>query len=137
MLTKNVGLTSSLVDQFLEAQRYDDNYGWLSPTGEFSPSEFGDHEQWAADYIDEHDLEDEYFDWYEKRYTDGKRFGLGIKGDFLVYEKGFVLLHNPANGLAQITASDIKPLTKKQKEFLFDYYTERNKHEEAAKYLSE
>lgn len=48
---------------------------------------------------------------------------------------GWALLHNPGMGTAFVTSSDSKPLTKKQKDFLFDYYTKRNKPRKAEEYL--
>lgn len=128
---------SKLLDDFLETQRHEDNYGWLSPSGEFSPAEFGDHEKWAQEYIEDHNLDEEYTQWYSKKYTEKQKFGLGLMGDFLVYVKGFVLLHNPAQGLAQVTSNEVKPLTKKQREFLFDYYVERNQENIANQFIIE
>jgi len=119
-----------LLDNFLKAQRYNDNYGWLSPQGEFYPSDFGDHQDWADDYVNKNRLKYEYMDYNEKL-----PFGCGSKGDFLVYAKGFVLLHNPTQGLAMVTSSSIKPLTKRQKDFLYGYYIDRDQQEEAEKYL--
>lgn len=58
----------------------------------------------------------------------------GNAGDKLV-EMGWALLHNPGMGTAFVTSSDAKPLTKKQKDFLFDYYTKRNKPRKAEEYL--
>jgi hypothetical protein len=55
--------------------------------------------------------------------------------DYLIEALGFVLLHNPTQGLARVEISKTKNLTKKQKEFLFDYYTKRNEHEKAKEWL--
>ena len=50
---------------------------------------------------------------------------------------GRVLLDNPGLGLARPTSSDTRPMTKAQREFLFDYYTERNRPDLAKKYLED
>ena len=56
-------------------------------------------------------------------------------GDFLTEDKGWVLLHNPGKGIAKVTKSDTKPLTKAQREFLFGYYIDRGLNQMAAEYL--
>ena len=51
-------------------------------------------------------------------------------GDVLTKE-GWVLLHNPSQGIAMATRNPCKDYTKAQKEFLFEYYMERNCEKEA------
>ena len=51
-------------------------------------------------------------------------------GDWLV-ERGWVLLHNPSQGIAFPTRNPAKRYTKAQKEFLYDYYMERKCQKEA------
>jgi hypothetical protein len=51
-------------------------------------------------------------------------------GDVLTKE-GWVLLNNPSQGIAIATKDSSKDYTKAQKEFLFDYYIERNCEKEA------
>ena len=51
-------------------------------------------------------------------------------GDWLV-ERGWVLLHNPSRGIAFPTKNPVKEYTKAQKEFLYDYYMERDCKKEA------
>lgn len=46
-------------------------------------------------------------------------------------KEGWVLLHNPSQGIAVATKNPSKDYTKAQKEFLFDYYMERNCEKEA------
>ena len=48
-------------------------------------------------------------------------------GDWLV-DRGWVLLHNPSQGVAFATGSLVRDMTKAQKEFLYDYYIERVLH---------
>lgn len=120
----------SMVDEFLERMRRsdtDEDYGWLEPSGTFHPVEWGAHEEWACEQV-------KLKDWF-KEWTIHGNGSIYSFGDFLVYRKGWVLLHNPAQGLARPTMSDTKPLTKAQKEFLFDYYTERERPDLAKKYL--
>ena len=70
---------------------------------------------------EEHTTED--YGWLE---PDGKFHAVewGVK-------RGWVLLHNPAQGVAFTTKDPTKPYTKAQKEFLYDYYIERNCEKEA------
>lgn len=88
-------------------------WGWLSPTGEFSKGDFGDHEQVAYDIMEAKGWEDEFDNWESR--------GVGLGRDFLTGVKGYVLLHNPT-GMPYTIVSHEKPLTKAQKEFLYDYF---------------
>lgn len=118
--------TSGLVEEFLERAKRpdsDQDYGWLEPTGVFHAVPFGEHQGWA---------------WKKALELgfSGEAFDRGLGGDVLL-EHGWVLLDNPGMGLARPTISDTKPLTKAQREFLFDYYTERDWPDLAKKYLEE
>lgn len=96
---------------------YTGKFGWLSPSGEFTVSDWGEHEGSAFDIIEEKGFEDDYDKW-DGPYGDSD---LRLARDYLCYEKGYVLIHNPSlSGGYEVT--DIKPLTKKQKEFLYDYF---------------
>lgn len=88
------------------------DYGWLSPHGKFYGVEWGDHEDWANNFLEEKGLEN----------NDG--------GNTLI-KGGWVLLHNPAHGIAFPTRSAARSYTKAQKEFLYDYYMERDCKKEA------
>lgn len=120
------GLSSEL-DSFLERmhgpETTTEDYGWLEPSGKFHEVPFGEHQGWAWQKVLELGFSDEDLD-------------CGLGGDVLL-EHGWVLLDNPSMGIARPTISDTKPLTKAQREFLFDYYTERNKPDFAKKYLEE
>lgn len=48
-----------------------------------------------------------------------------------VVKRGWVLLHNPQQGIAIPTRDITREYTKAQKEFLYDYYMERDCKEEA------
>lgn len=126
---------SSLVDSFLKANRFEDNYGWLKPDGTFIPVEFGDHLTWADVYVmDNNDTLGEEYNLFMK---DVRTHQNGYEGDFLIYQKGWVLLHNPAQGIANPTYDEIKGMTKAQKEFLYDYYIERGEEQKANDIWSE
>lgn len=120
------GLTSQL-DSFLERmscpETTTEDYGWLEPSGKFHEVPFGEHQGWA---------------WQKALELgfSGEAFDRGLGGDVLL-EHGWVLLDNPGMGIARPTISTTRPLTKAQREFLFDYYTERGKHDLAKTYLEE
>lgn len=88
------------------------DYGWLSPHGKFYGVEWGEHEDWANNFLKEKGLESD------------------AGGDTLI-KGGWVLLHNPAQGIAFPTRSTARTYTKAQKEFLYDYYMERGCKKEA------
>jgi hypothetical protein len=86
-------------------------YGWLSPDGEFF-ERYSNHERWAGDYVTEHGLWDEYIKW--------DTFARGC-GEFLVYVKRWVLLHNPC-GKKPIVSCCGRRITKKRNDFLLTYF---------------
>ena len=51
--------------------------------------------------------------------------------DYLVLVKGWLLLHNPRQGVPFLTSGD-RPMTKAQREALFDYYTKYGMKKEAS-----
>lgn len=51
--------------------------------------------------------------------------------DFLVYAEGWILLHNPQRGIAEVEQNEGKNMTKAQRETLYDYYIFFNRIEEA------
>lgn len=125
-------LVGGLLGEALERIRRndsDEDYGWLEPSGTFHPVEWGEHEEWACEQV-------KLKGWLEEWTLRGDG-SIRSFGDFLVYRRGWVLLHNPAQGLARPTVSDTRPMTKAQREFLFDYYTERNRTDLAKKYLED
>lgn len=103
------------------------DYGWLSPTGEFYEEDFGGHQRWAYQYIKQ--------TWPEEFKTIRAELGSITKaGDYLI-EKGWVLIHNPSLGTGMVTQSQTRPLTKAQREYLYDYYMERDKPQKARIYM--
>lgn len=81
-------------------------YGWLSPLGDFIPAAWGDHNKIALELIRK---------YWKKEFQDTP----DRAGDFVAM-KGYCLIHSPSNTGYIVT--NLKPLTKKQKEFLFDYF---------------
>lgn len=119
----NLGHEEGTVGSFLKRMEHIDehtteDYGWLEPNGTFHEVEFGEHQSWADKYLEEHATEEEKSDYSI------------FPGDYLT-EKGWVLLHNPSQGIAMVTKDAFKQYTKAQKEFLFDYYMQRNCQKEA------
>jgi hypothetical protein len=90
------------------------DFGWLRPDGKYFETGWGDHERFAIDYV-------------EKNYTDDHPI---YSGDFLV-KNGWILLHNPSQGAVSVGFLDISSATKKQKEFLYDYFMERDRPDDA------
>lgn len=86
-------------------------FGWLSPTGEFTEGDWGEHEAVAYDIIKAKGFKEEF---RRGGYDDTSR-------DFLARVKGYALIHNPA-GIGGYIVSHEKPLTKKQKDFLYGYF---------------
>ena len=92
------------------------DYGWLEPNGDFHQVEWGEHQYWAGKYVEEN-----FPEQYEEILN---------PGDWLV-DRGWVLLNNPSQGVAFATGSLVRDMTKAQKEFLYDYYIERDCKDEA------
>lgn len=100
-------------------------FGWLSPTGEFTEGDFGDHEKVAYDIITAKGLRAE---WRKNPFADTGR-------DFLS-RRGYALIHNPT-GLGGYIVSHEKPLTKKQRDFLYGYFADMGDTLMANKYMEE
>lgn len=115
---------SPLLQSFFEAEKHDDNYGWLAPDGTFHAVEWGEHQSWAYNKL------------VELEAIDDSTLYNAREGDALV-ERGWALLHNSGLGIAEVTKSQTKTLTKAQREFLFGYYTDRGKDDIARKYIEE
>lgn len=114
----------------------DDDYGWLEPDGTYHPVEWGHHSDWAREYADEHYPFKDYAYMYWKTDAKGERHHY-VCGDFLVYVLGWVLLDNPMQGIASPKYDKTRGLSKKQKEFLFDYYVDRGLNERASALYNE
>ena len=56
--------------------------------------------------------------------------------DFLAEVKGYCLIHNPS-GTGGYIVTNIKELTKKQRGFLYDYFTDMGDRFKAEQFLGE
>ena len=123
------GILGGFMERMLDEEEHSTgDYGWLTPDGTFHEVEWGEHQEWAQNYIEEHFPEvndDSKVDLQSK-------CGVGLigAGDWLV-ERGWVLLHSPSQGIAFPTRNPLKRYTKAQQEFLYGYYMERGKEKEA------
>ena len=57
--------------------------------------------------------------------------------DMLVYEKNWALIHNPSQHKIPQVTCNFERLTKKQKDFLYNYYSDLGYQEVANKYLED
>lgn len=105
-------------------------FGWLSPTGKFFISEWGTHCTSAENIIKNNNMEKEYEEW---ELADKRNF---VPNDFLCNVKGYVLIHNPSNDGGYVVTQS-KPLTKKQREFLYDYFADMGNIGRASMYMSD
>lgn len=119
----------SLMARMMDEENHTtEDYGWLEPDGSFHGAEWGEHQEWAQNYMNEkfpEEAMDRDIDMQTKC-----NVGLIGAGDWLI-ERGWVLLHNPSRGIAFPTKNPVKEYTKAQKEFLYDYYMERDCKKEA------
>lgn len=128
MLPDQAPVVNSLVDSYLKQAKiekeFEDNYGWLAPDGTFYPVKWGEHQGWAyrrakKDYPEE-----------------APQFPDGCSGDILI-RHGWILLHSPSMGVAQPQRDWTKRITKKQTDFLYGYYSDRNLPKIAEEYLAD
>lgn len=122
-------MLAGFMERMLDEEKHStEDYGWLDPSGTFYEIEWGNHQEWAQNYIEENFPEvadDSEVDMQVKC-----NVGLIGAGDWLV-ERGWILLHSPSQGIAFPTRNPLKRYTKAQQEFLYDYYMERGKEKEA------
>ena len=121
----------SFIDRMTDEKEHStEDYGWLEPDGTFHEVEWAEHQNFAEEFIREHMTEE---DWIAAGIHQPGQFmsdSLYTFGDYLI-ERGWVLLHNPSQGIAFPTKKPEKRYTKAQKEFLYDYYMERGREIEA------
>lgn len=119
---------SDVATVFKEAKEF----GWVTPTGEFIESPWGSHEESANKIVNDKGFKDEYNEWL----TEQPNNTLGINyRDFLIHEKGYVLIHSPSYLGYQVV--NIKPLTKKQRDFLYGYFLDMGMKLRAEEYVDE
>ena len=103
------------------------DYGFLEPNGTFHNVDFAEHMSYAYDKLREMcgGMEnEEYWKW-------------GDDPEGFLFSRGWVLIHNPYRGTGKVSRDETRRLTKSQREFLFDYYTERGKPDLAKKALED
>ena len=109
-IIKKAGQTSTTEEN--ESSPYD-SYGWVRPDGNFIPSDYGTHEESAIKIVKE-------MGWMKER----RDSVYDLCRDFLVYVKGYTLIHNPSmDGGYIVTHNPAKDFTKAQRSTLFDYFT--------------
>lgn len=108
-------------------------FGWLSPTGEFTESPFGEHEESASLICEKRGFVDEYWKWVKE--TGDNEIG-HLMRDFLAEVKGYCLIHNPS-GYNGYIVTNIKNLTKRQRKFLYDYFMDMGDRFKAEQFLEE
>lgn len=108
---------------------YTGKYGWLSPTADFYESGWGTHEEKAFEILQSLGKEDEWRIW--KKHLD---LDLGLAGDYLS-SIGYVLIHSPSGDGYVVTHT--KDFTKKQLEFLYDYFMAVGNVARASSYIQE
>lgn len=109
-------------------------FGWLSPNGEFTESPFGNHEESAERICESKGFTDEYWGWRkEQKDEEGC---LRLMRDFLQMVKGYCLIHNPL-GYGGYIVTNMKNLTKKQKEFLYGYFMDMGDRFKAEQFVKE
>lgn len=128
-------MLAGFMERMLDEEKHStEDYGWLDPGGTFYEVEWGNHQEWAQNYIEENFPEvadDSEVDMQVKC-----NVGLIGAGDWLV-ERGWILLHSPSRGIAFPTRNPLKRYTNAQQGFLYDYYMERGKEKEANSVYSE
>lgn len=121
----------SFLDRMTDEEEHStEDFGWLEPDGTFHEVEWAKHQNFAEKFIKENMTEE---DWIAAGIHQPGQFmsdRLHTFGDYLI-ERGWVLLHNPSQGIAFPTKKPEKRYTKAQKEFLYDYYMERGREKEA------
>lgn len=108
-------------------------FGWLSPVGDFTESPFGEHEESARLICEKKGFTDEYWKWVKETRGDGN---VHLMRDFLAKVKGYCLIHNPA-GYNGYIVTNMRNLTKKQKEFLYEYFSDMGDRFKAEQFLEE
>lgn len=109
--------------------KYED-YGWLSPDGKYYDSGWATHQDKASDLLTELELTKEFLEARRSEYN-------LTAGDYLCKYKNFVLIDSPSQGIPYPRIMEGKRLTKAQREFLYDFYMERNLVSLAYKYFNE
>lgn len=111
----------------IKSESETEDYGWLSPTGKFFPSEFGTHTASAIKLAKQY-----YPEEYNLKNPNAR---LPSESDQVLYEHGWILMHNPMYGTAMPSYNPGQRITKSQKDFIYKYYFDRNKTHLVKEYL--
>lgn len=95
-----------------------EDWGFITPSGNFIGADWGLHEDLAWEILDKNKWGKSYWEWREKENNST------LARDYLIAEKGYCLIHSPSQSGYNVTY--IKPLTKHQRDYLFDYFAQRN-----------
>lgn len=95
-------------------------YGWLSPSGDFYPADFGDHESKAQEICEKLGINDD----------------IDLESRNTLTKLGWCLLHDPS-GLNGYIVSYTKNLTKKQKDFLYEYFSDMGMKSRAESFIND
>lgn len=89
--------------------------GWLSPTGEFIELPWGEHEEWAGEYILKHGLDKDQAIFKEEGGEDYSKY-------YLIHRRNFILLDNPSmDGHVNIVLQRSRFMTNAQEKFLVEF----------------
>lgn len=103
-----------------------EQYGWLSPTGYFIKADWGDHDKSAEEILKRY-YSDEYEDY---KTTSGYQMTRDV-----ICSKGWCLIHSPSS--VGVVITNLKPLTKEQNKFLYDYFVKLGDYTKASLYLED
>lgn len=125
----------SALDNYIQHMMDDDDpdeYGWLEPNGVYHPVEWGEHTQWANDYLHKHYPYAKNKSLYWLDQPNGIRKQI-VGGDVLLFKLNWVLIDSPSRSYGKHICNPNKEMTKAQKEFLYNYYIKHNNYKEANK----
>lgn len=122
----NKGILPGMESEQEPPKKQSQPFGWLSPTGEFTEGDWGEHEKVAYEIIRAKGFLEEL----------RKRTLHDTSRDFLAKVKGYALIHNPSGYLGYIVSHE-KPLTKKQKDFLYGYFIDMGDSLMANRYVED
>lgn len=108
--------------------------GFIEPDGTFHQVNFGEHNNWARDYLEKHyDIQGKDSKLLLKEGSTEDEPKFIYNADVLVYNLHWVLLDNPQYGIPSPTYNENYGLTRKQKEVLYDFYIATGQHIKANK----
>lgn len=112
------GPSSEKQDRAATTETPECDFGWVTPAGDFIASPWGQHEESAEAICTERGFEKDYRAW---RDVGEDRI---LYRDYLIMSRGYCLIHNPSLDGGFIVTHE-KALTKKQREFLYDFFIDR------------